>query len=525
MTSSPAFRTMSDIGRREGENVTLGATVRLPIEDGEYWWGGAAADGIEMPFTDGYRADLRDLGGNQGMPMLLSSKGRYIWSDRPFAIEMAGGELLLRADVSAGIIVGGGHGDLPGVYRQLAEDRFPPDGRMPDPLLFTAPQYNLWIETLFEPTQQNVLGYAQAVLDQGFPPGILMIDDRWHEEYGQWTFHTGRFPDPAAMVARLHEMGFKVMLWLVPYVTPDSQVFRRLRDDGLLIRDRRGRPAIGEWWNGFGAALDLLKPEALRWLSGELRRLRQDVGVDGFKFDGGEAAFYADLGCPDPQAYTIAWNRFGLPYPLNEFRDAWLAAGLPLAQRQRDKHHAWDGRDGLASLIPNALAQALTGHAYTCPDMIGGGEYQSFGSADFDPELFVRYAQASALFPMMQFSAAPWRLLPAEHLDHCRAAATLHERFGPEILALAKDSSRTGDPIMRSLEFAFPGQGYERVIDQFLLGPDLLVAPVLVKGAISREVALPPGVWQADDGTLLHGPDVVTVSAPLSRLPWFRRQG
>ncbi|SEG99791.1 Glycosyl hydrolases family 31 [Nonomuraea solani] len=502
--------------------MTLQATVRLPIDDGEHWWGGATVDGLSMPFADGFRTDLRDLGGNQGMPMLLSSKGRYVWSDRPFAIEMTGGELLLSADVAAGVVIEDGHRDLPGVYRHLAATRFRPDGRLPDPALFTSPQYNLWIENLYEPTQEGVLGYAQAVLREGFPPGVLMIDDRWHEEYGQWTFHSGRFPDPAGMVARLHELGFKVMLWIVPYVTPDSRVFRALKAANLLIRDRHGRPAIGEWWNGYGAALDLLEPAALRWLSDELGRLRREIGIDGFKFDGGEAPFYAALGCPDPQAYTIAWNRFGLPYPLNEFRDAWLAAGLPLAQRQRDKHHAWEGRDGLAALVPNALAQSLTGHAYTCPDMIGGGEYQSFTSADFDPELFVRYAQASALFPMMQFSAAPWRLLPAGHLDLCRQAAALHTRFGTEILALAKESAQTGDPIIRPLEFEHPGRGYAGVIDQFMLGPDVLVAPVLTRGATSRDVVLPPGRWRADDGSVHDGDSTVTVGAPLSRLPWFR---
>ncbi|MEV0390397.1 TIM-barrel domain-containing protein [Nonomuraea sp. NPDC050643] len=140
----------------------------------------------------------------------------------------------------------------------------------------------------------------------------------------------------------------------MPYISPDTPVFRRLRDDGLLVRDARGKVAIGEWWNGYGAALDLLDPRALRWLSGELTRLRQEIGVDGFEFDGGEAPFYAALGCPDPQAYTVAWNRFGAGYRLNEFRDAWLAAGLPPAQRQRDKHHAWAGPDGLSSLIPSA---------------------------------------------------------------------------------------------------------------------------------------------------------------------------
>ncbi|RKN38571.1 glycoside hydrolase family 31 protein [Streptomyces hoynatensis] len=500
----------------------LGSAVTIPVADGEHWWGGAAADGLDMPFREGYRADLRDLGGNQGMPALLSSHGRYVWSGRPFALELTGGALRLRADPAVGVVLREGHGDLAGAYRAPVRERFPAGGRTPDPLLFTAPQYNLWIETLYHPTQQGVLDYARAALDHGLGPGVLMIDDRWHEAYGTWTFHEGRFPDPAAMLARLHDWGFKVMLWLVPYVTPDTEVFRELREAGLLLRDPRGRIALGEWWNGFGAALDLLNPGTLRWLSDVLGRLRE-LGVDGFKFDGGEPPFYAALGCPDPQSLTVAWNRFGLAYPLNEFRDAWLAANLPLAQRQRDKQHAWAGRDGLAALVPNALAQALTGHAYICPDMIGGGEYGSFGSAVFDPELFVRSAQAAALFPMMQFSAAPWRLLSAEQLAYCRQAAELHRRLGPEILALARESARTGEPLLRPLEFDHPGHGFAHVTDQFLLGPDILVAPVTEKGATRRRVTLPPGHWRADDGREAEGPATLEVDAPLSRLPWFRR--
>lgn len=79
--------------------------------------------------------------------------------------------------------------------------------KIPEELLFTAPQYNLWIELLYEPTQEKVLQYARKVLDLGMPPGVIMIDDNWHEPYGTWVFHSGRFPDPARMVQELHAMG------------------------------------------------------------------------------------------------------------------------------------------------------------------------------------------------------------------------------------------------------------------------------------------------------------------------------
>jgi alpha-glucosidase (family GH31 glycosyl hydrolase) len=123
----------------------------------------------------------------------------------------------------------------------------------------------------------------------------------------------------------------------------------------------------------------------------------------------------------------------------------------------------------------------------------------------------------------MQFSAAPWRVLQPKHLEIARDAARLHEKTGPEILALAKRAAQTGEPIVRSLEYQFPNQGYGDVADQFLLGEEILVAPVLEKGATQRTVVFPPGAWRGDDGVVVKGPSKQVVQAPLARLPWWRR--
>lgn len=501
----------------------------IPLLPGESWWGGAVVEGHHMPYMPPFHAHVHDLGGNQGMPLLLSNRGRSIWAETPFAFTVEDRHVRVAGPNKIAVRQKNDSGTLRSAFLDAAQTYFPPSGTMPDPFLFSAPQYNLWIELLYRPTQAKVLAYAEAVLEHGFSPGVLMIDTLWSENYGTWQFHSGRFPDPKAMVAQLHDMGFKVMLWVCPFITADTLAFRQLRAQGYLVTTASNEPHIVEWWDGYSGCLDLTNPKATAWLHERLDHLVR-FGIDGFKFDGGDPPSFSMKECE-------AWNRIGLSYPASEFRAAWRSAGLPLMQRIRDRAHSWDEEYGLGSLIPIGLAQGLLGYAFTCPDMIGGGDYASFPpsaeNAEFlkglfedvpvlDAELFVRSAQCAALFPMMQFSAAPWRLLDDEHLGYCREAAALHTQFAPEILALAKHAAHTGEPIIRHMAYVYPNEGYERIRDQFLLGNDVLVAPVLEQGARHRKIVFPPGVWSGNDGSIVSGPTSTEVEAPLSRLPWYR---
>ena len=184
----------------------------------------------------------------------------------------------------------------------------------------------------------------------------------------------------------------------------------------------------------------------------------------------------------------------------------------------RDKGHKW-GVGGLADVIPTALAQGLVGYAYTCPDMVGGGEETEMGV--IDQELFVRWAQAATFFPIMQYSLLPMRVLDAEHLELCMSMVRLRMRLGPAILALARHAATTGEPIIRPMAYVFPDAGMETVLDQYMLGDRNLVAPVLTRGAVVRTVRFPAGIWRGDDGSVVLGPAEVAIDAPLERLPWY----
>lgn len=237
------------------------------------------------------------------------------------------------------------------------------------------------------------------------------------------------------MAEQLHEMGFKIMVWVTPMVTCDTHEYRILRDKQWLVREKDGNPAIRGWWDGYSAVMDLTNPEMCAWFEEKLNFLMQEYGIDGFKFDAGDAYMYRDddlLYKPMPRGeHMKRFQQLGLKYKLNEFRASYNMAGRAISSRLADRAHAWD-HTGLASVIPNTLAQGITGYVYNCPDMIGGGDSVSFETQmdQLDQELIVQYSQACALCAMMQFSLAPWRVLRAENFGYVLETAALHTKFG-----------------------------------------------------------------------------------------------
>lgn len=159
-----------------------------------------------------------------------------------------------------------GFQDLRGAYLAAMKAHFPFHEIRLSNRFFEAPVYNTWIELTFYQAQDKVLEYARGILEHGLEPGILMNDDGWSPYYGKWEFRRDNFPDPEAMLRELHDMGFQVMLWICPFITPDTLEYRETRDKGFLIRTPEGKPRILEWWNGYSAGLDLTNSEAMSWL-------------------------------------------------------------------------------------------------------------------------------------------------------------------------------------------------------------------------------------------------------------------
>ena len=509
-------------------HIILGQVpVIIKFEKGELWWGAAVAQAHQAPYGNAiFSADLNyDNKGNQAQPLLLSNHGRVIWSENPFSFSFNKDSIVI-SEYTSPVINKKQGATLREAYLFASDNYFPPSGKIPDTLLFSQPQWNTWIELTYNQNEHDILQYARSILSNGFKPGVIMIDDTWQEDYGVWNFHPGRFPDPDTMMKELHAMGFKVMLWVCPFVSADAVPYRELREKKGLLRDSTGEPAMIRWWNGASSVLDLTNPTDSLWFLTQLQKLQDSFSVDGFKLDAGDAYFYlantVSFRKTAINEQTSLFGTIGLRFPLNEYRAMWKMGGQPLAERIADKNHTWED---LQKLIPQSLTQGLEGYPFVCPDMIGGGDFSSFlNRSTLDQELVVRSAECHALMPMMQFSVAPWRVLDTIHLAAVKNAVSIRNSKIQLIMRLVKEAAKTGEPVIRHMEYVFPNQDYANINDQFMVGNNLLVAPMVNKGN-TRQVIVPKGNWRADDKKVYKGPRKITIDVPLNRLPYFERIG
>lgn len=518
-----------DIKRCENASVDI-FNFDFEMLENEHWWGGAIRHAQFMPLDRDsvYEINLDEAcTSNQINTLFLSDKGRSVYSEKAYAIKFNNGKVKVRGNAPIEFKTGGKN--LKGAYLTVAGEHFA-DKKPIDSFLLTEPQYNSWIPFTYNQTQEKVLNYAESIIAAGLKPGLLIIDCGWMNYYGDWDFDSRKFPDPAAMVKKLHDMGFKVSVWAVPFVSADSEAYRKLRHGKKLLRRQDGKSHLAGWWDGYSAVLDFTCGEARDYFIAQIKRLSDKYGIDGLKLDAGDFNGY-DKTClaagdssvsEQVKAFSAVANAFGIC----ELRSCFMHGGEPIIQRLHDKHHSWREWCGIKGLIPDMLAEGLAGYAYCCPDMAGGGDAGEFYSKidSLDEELFVRWCQCIALMPSIQLSYPVWAEISPANANLCKKFIELRQRYKNYIEQLAAHAAKTGEPIMRSVCYEF---GEMPVLkDEYLLGDKILVAPVLEKGQTERRLWLPKGKWryEGDDKNILYdGGKTVTVFAPLETLPYFTR--
>ena len=442
----------------------------------------------------------------------------------------------------------------------------------PPSVVFNRSTWTTWATSHADVVQADVLALGKAVIDNGYRPGVLEIDDRWQSRYGDLEFDSVKFPDPKGMIEQLHKEGFLVTVWVMPFLQEGSAACAEARRLGHLVEggdppslvrevsvggpgERLGSAVKilvdqydwppGHWAGGGGGgtlqsgqlrwwgtqpvrAIDLTSDAAVDWFVARLKALQQRAGLDGFKFDAGEPCFLPRGAVTSrplkyPGEYTQLWvNRVVSQFSISEVRSAMGTTEYRGLVRMGDRDTVWGVDNGLQSLIPALLTSSVLGYPFCLPDMIGGNAY--WGQFP-DTELMVRWAQVSALMPAVQWSIPPWEVSD-EASDACKIADAMRDDvLLPRINDLFENAAANLTPICRPLWWLDPlDKETFNIDDQFLIGDDVLVAPVVVKGARNRRVYLPAGVWSEYKGQEnIAGRCWVEVEAPLMKLPVFIR--
>ena len=460
---------------------------------------------------------------------------------------------------------------------RVALDQLPKPDVAPNKSLMFSPIWTTWATSHADVTQESTLAVARDILkakkESGLPNGsIIEIDDRWQARYGELVFDPVKFPDPKAMVKELHDMGFLVTAWVMPFLQESSAACEEAKRLGYLVEGSQPPTEVGEvltggfgqilgttvkvfvdrfdWppghWEGGGGGgnlepgqfrwwgtqpvrgLDFTNEAACEWFVRRLEKLQDEVGLDGFKFDAGEPCFLpygARTHKPlnHPQEYSQAYvKNVCSKFPLSEVRVGMGTNAYTGLVRMGDKDTVWGVDNGLRSLIPSLLTSAVIGYPFTLPDIIGGNAYWNQTP---DTELMIRWAQVSAFMPAVQWSIPPWEVSEEAYAASVEVMRMREELLLPKLEALSDAAKTTLEPICRPMWWLDPKDASTFAIDdQFAVGDDIIIAPVVEKGATSRSVYLPRGAWRrhGDDAVLTGGRRIV-VDAPLSQLPVFLR--
>lgn len=351
------------------------------------------------------------------------------------------------------------------------------------------------------------------------------------------------------MIEELRSRGIHVLSYLRPWLSVDSAPVRA----GLAVSDVNGDPyyVVGTDNRRF-ALIDFTKPEAVQFWKDRVAETL-DLGFDGFMQDYGEQVML-DMQFADGTTGVTRHNEYLtlMAKATREELDRWHAehperaepwfftragySGLPgtaayeNANFPGDETTAWDRASGLASLTTDMLNRAVGG-AYGYATDIGG--YFDYTTPPTTKELFLRWAEWAALSPYFRLHGSgktgthtPWSY-DAQTVRLYKQLSELHLRARPLITRLWENAERNGVPVTRPLWYQYPGDRTGWKQDQeWLLGPNLLVAPVVKEFARSRSVYLPEGCWRLHgEGARYTGTRSVKVSARLGQLPWFSRYG
>lgn len=411
--------------------------------------------------------------------------------------------------------------------------------------------------------ESRVREISDGFRSRKIPADVIYLDIDYMDGYRVFTWDKKRFPDPPKLISDLKNQGFQTVLIIDPGVKVDSNydVYADGKKQNIFVKNVDGTELNRNVWPQASAFPDFTDPRAREWF-GSKYKSHIDEGIAGFWVDMNEpGVFVTDkterpeiMHHPDktfpydtphagdglPDAHRRYHNVYGMQMARSTFEGVkklrpekrpfvLTRAGFAGVQRfsavwTGDNYASWDH---LALTIPMLANMSISGVPFVGADVGGFNERPS-------GELYTRWLQAAALTPFLRSHSVGWagNKEPWEYGDEYtainRASVELRYKFLPYLYTHFREHERTGAPVMRPLWYEFPNDKQTYLnSDEFMLGSDILVAPVVKEGMRTRGIYLPVGATWIDwwTGAQIESGKIHYLQTPLDRLPIFVRAG
>ena len=528
---------------------------RLEANEGEKLFGMGQ---YQQPYLDmkGCVVELAQRNSQASVPFALSDRGYGMLWNNPAIGQVTFGKNVTEwvAESTKQLDYWITAGDTPA---QIEEAYAQATGKVP-----MMPEYGLgfWQCKLRYQTQEELLEVARGYKERGIPVDVIVSDFFHWPHQGDWKFDADYWPDPAAMVKELNEMGTELMVSIWPTVDGDSENYETMRELGYLTRSETGK-RLGQL--GDACIIDVTNPEGRKFVWDRIRENYYKDGIKIFWLDEAEPEFTGyeyehyryflgadmEVGNIYPKLYArMAYDGMeseGQENILNLLRCAWAGS-------QRYGALVWSGDiDSSFRALRNQLAaglnMGLAGIPWWTTDI--GGFHGGNIHDDKFKEVLVRWFAFGCFCPVMRLHGFREPFLPPlgttgggkqisgaaneiwsygeEVYEICKKYIFLREKMRPYVRSLMEAAHEKGTPVIRPLFYDYPAdKKCWDIGDEYMFGPDVLVAPILYEDVRERQVYLPEGKWRnINDGTEFDGGRTITAPAPYEAIPVFVKVG
>ncbi|XP_066262910.1 myogenesis-regulating glycosidase isoform X2 [Euwallacea similis] len=384
-------------------------------------------------------------------------------------------------------------------------------------ILLSEPVWEITTDEKEAFTEEMVSNFTNGIiglLDLQFKLGHVLLNSFWQNHAGDFEVDIDRFPSIEKIMKVVTRRGFRIAFTVQPFISTESINFAEAVERRLLVLERfsgRNVPALTSFKTTQSAGvLDITNNRTVPWLIDKLNSIINKYKINAFYLELGTAYdmphyYQCEKPLANPDQYkTLFVNSLQNSISLFGVSDAVELPRPPAFVSLPKVESSWDG---LRRVVPTILTYGIIGYPFVMPGAVGG-DYNSIESqlaqlnGTFteleDPELYIRWMQLASFLPIVRFNRLPNSYGDKRVLDIVISLTFLRQKtVKPVLRKYARESLNLGLPIIRPLWMLDPDDPFcQTVVDQFSIGKDIIVAPILYPGVRVREVYLPAGVWK-----------------------------